>query len=287
MHFRWILRLRSLLLTLTITKVFGTDCGRAELRRSDAPCTLPNSFVSDPPLKAVVSHTLEVGAAGKFDEALKWNFALCQTPEIPNDILFLNSPGSVINGFFRIRRNTTPRRGAWSKRLVLDTLELGIWVMVLSMRRYQTTAVLLVMHWVQKRFTPGVRNTRYPQIPSRFGAGIAKYSTTVFLAGDLAIRFQSVSPRGDASRISSRKFQLHRGYLNTRYVINNHVDCCLRWDATFSDNHCGHSDKWDKTFFQNNQTTQFPDLGPLLLANAVFGVHWTHALIIVNQASLD
>ena len=32
----------------------------------DAPCSLPNSMASDPPLKAVVSHTLEVGARGKF-----------------------------------------------------------------------------------------------------------------------------------------------------------------------------------------------------------------------------
>ena len=111
----------------------------------NAPCTLPNSFVSDPPLKAVVSHTLEVGARGKFNEALKWNFALYKTRNT-NDILFLNSPGSVINGYFQ-NVGATQRQGAelGLSGLVLDTLN---WYLSYGFvdATYQTTAVLRNEH---------------------------------------------------------------------------------------------------------------------------------------------
>ncbi|MGH8549355.1 MAG: TonB-dependent receptor domain-containing protein [Methylococcales bacterium] len=36
----------------------------------NAPCSLPNSFTSDPPLKPVVSKTFEAGLRGKLSDAL-------------------------------------------------------------------------------------------------------------------------------------------------------------------------------------------------------------------------
>jgi iron complex outermembrane receptor protein len=71
----------------------------------NAPCALPNSFIADPPLKPVVSHTWEVGLRGKLLEAVKWTTALYRT-ELQNDILFTNVGGGLTRGFFQNVGNT-------------------------------------------------------------------------------------------------------------------------------------------------------------------------------------
>ncbi|TMH08603.1 MAG: TonB-dependent receptor [Betaproteobacteria bacterium] len=74
-----------------------------------APCKLPNVFIADPPLKKVVSHTIEAGARGKSGSATSWSAAIYRT-DIDDDIQFISSGGSSVNtGFFqnvgRTRRN--------------------------------------------------------------------------------------------------------------------------------------------------------------------------------------
>ena len=71
-----------------------------ELACSDpnAPCTLPNAFLSDPPLKAVVSRTFEFGARGILYENTMWNAAFFHT-KLANDIQFISSTTST--GFFQ------------------------------------------------------------------------------------------------------------------------------------------------------------------------------------------
>ncbi|MGH8742708.1 MAG: TonB-dependent receptor, partial [Burkholderiales bacterium] len=56
-----------------------------------APCQLPNSFLSDPPLKQVVSKTWEAGMRGQW-QRLSWNAALFRTKS-QDDIQFLSSGG--------------------------------------------------------------------------------------------------------------------------------------------------------------------------------------------------
>jgi iron complex outermembrane recepter protein len=56
----------------------------------DAPCKLPNSFLADPPLKKVVSHTMELGARGKIGEGSSWNGAIYRT-DLKDDIQFISS----------------------------------------------------------------------------------------------------------------------------------------------------------------------------------------------------
>ncbi|HEX4509250.1 MAG TPA: TonB-dependent receptor, partial [Burkholderiaceae bacterium] len=74
-----------------------------------APCKLPNSFVSDPALKAVVAHTFEVGARGK---AAGWNWsAAAYRTRSDDDIQFVASGNSVNAGYFR-NVGTTRRQGA-------------------------------------------------------------------------------------------------------------------------------------------------------------------------------
>ncbi len=70
-----------------------------ELGCSDrnSPCNLPNAMASDPPLKQVVSRTLEAGARARTDSGLKWNATVFRTLSY-DDILFVSSSAS--SGFF-------------------------------------------------------------------------------------------------------------------------------------------------------------------------------------------
>ncbi len=85
-----------------------------------APCRLPNSFLSDPPLKPVVAHTLEAGVrarsgavpgagSGTSDPALAWDASLFRTV-LRDDIQFIASGGATNAGFFR-NVGETERRG--------------------------------------------------------------------------------------------------------------------------------------------------------------------------------
>lgn len=60
-------------------------------------CVLPNALQSDPPLKQVVSRTLEVGARGKLAPALNWNAALFNTVN-SDDLLFISN--GLAAGYF-------------------------------------------------------------------------------------------------------------------------------------------------------------------------------------------
>ena len=64
------------------------------------PCTLPNAFLSDPPLKAVVSRTWEIGARGALGQNTSWSAAVFHT-NLANDIAFISSSASTGTGFFQ------------------------------------------------------------------------------------------------------------------------------------------------------------------------------------------
>ena len=63
-----------------------------------APCSLPNAFLSDPPLKPVVSRTWETGARGALGQNTIWNATFFHT-KLANDIQFISS--SISTGFFQ------------------------------------------------------------------------------------------------------------------------------------------------------------------------------------------
>jgi iron complex outermembrane recepter protein len=66
-----------------------------------APCKLPNNFLADPPLRAVVAKTLETGARGKWGDAGSWSAAAFRT-DLSDDIQFVSSGGGALNaGYFR------------------------------------------------------------------------------------------------------------------------------------------------------------------------------------------
>ncbi len=67
----------------------------------DAPCKLPNNFLSDPPLQMVVAKTVEFGLRGKQGRTLSWSTALYRT-ELNDDIQFISSLGGGSNlGYFQ------------------------------------------------------------------------------------------------------------------------------------------------------------------------------------------
>jgi iron complex outermembrane recepter protein len=67
----------------------------------ETPCRLPNSFLSDPPLKPVLSTTIEAGARGKLDANSHWNAAVFRT-NLRDDLQFVSSAGAALNaGYFR------------------------------------------------------------------------------------------------------------------------------------------------------------------------------------------
>lgn len=65
-----------------------------------APCTLPNAFLSDPPLKPVVSITWELGTRGMLAVKTSYSASIFRT-DLRDDIQFISAPTSNVAGFFQ------------------------------------------------------------------------------------------------------------------------------------------------------------------------------------------
>src|SRR5690606_33806340 len=66
----------------------------------NAPCSLPNAFLADPPLDEVVARTAEVGLRGRSAAGLAWHLGAFHTVT-RDDILFQTTGGAQANvGFF-------------------------------------------------------------------------------------------------------------------------------------------------------------------------------------------
>jgi iron complex outermembrane recepter protein len=71
-----------------------------------APCTLPNIFIADPPLKQVVATTYELGVRGRVGASGFYNAALYRT-DLADDIQFISAGSGAVNaGYFRNVGNT-------------------------------------------------------------------------------------------------------------------------------------------------------------------------------------
>ncbi len=68
---------------------------------ANAPCKLPNVFLSDPPLRKVISRTVETGARGRYGADMTWSAAAYRT-DVDDDIQFVTTgQGAVSAGFFQ------------------------------------------------------------------------------------------------------------------------------------------------------------------------------------------
>jgi iron complex outermembrane receptor protein len=71
-----------------------------------APCTLPNIFVADPPLKQVVATTFEVGVRGHIGADGFYSAALYRT-DLADDVQFIGAGSGAVNaGYFQNVGNT-------------------------------------------------------------------------------------------------------------------------------------------------------------------------------------
>jgi outer membrane receptor protein involved in Fe transport len=76
----------------------------------EAPCKLPNDFLADPPLDAVISRTAEVGARGDVGDAWHWSGAVYRT-SLQNDIAFISAGAGATNAGYFDNVGTTRRQG--------------------------------------------------------------------------------------------------------------------------------------------------------------------------------
>ena len=75
-----------------------------------APCTLPNIFVADPPLKQVVATTYELGVRGRIGASSFYSAAIYRT-DLDDDIQFIGAGSGAVNaGYFR-NVGSTRRQG--------------------------------------------------------------------------------------------------------------------------------------------------------------------------------
>ena len=92
-----------------------------------APCRLPNSFLSDPPLAKILARTVELGARGGPDAGRRWSAAAYRT-DLRDDLAFVSSGGAgTTAGFFR-NIGDTRRQGlelAATARRARGTLSVG------------------------------------------------------------------------------------------------------------------------------------------------------------------
>lgn len=65
-----------------------------------APCSLPNNFIADPPLKPVISKTFEVGMRGRVGQGTTWSAAVYSTT-LNDDIQFVSAGAASTLGFFQ------------------------------------------------------------------------------------------------------------------------------------------------------------------------------------------
>lgn len=159
----------------------------------EAPCSLPNSFIADPPLKPVVAKTWEAGLRGQWSEYLRWSLAAYRT-RLSNDILFTNVPdGGLARGFFQ-NVGATRRQGV--ELGLQGTFKKLTWYANYSFieATYQTRATLQNALGPQQ-IEPGNRIPGIPEQLVKFGAeyeilpgwffgGDLQYASNQFLRGD-------------------------------------------------------------------------------------------------------
>ena len=72
----------------------------------NAPCTLPNIFVADPPLQPVIATTYEAGVRGRVGTTAYYSAAVYRT-DLRNDIQFIGAGSGAVNaGYFQNVGNT-------------------------------------------------------------------------------------------------------------------------------------------------------------------------------------
>ena len=239
------------------------------------PCSLPNAMASDPPtLKAVVSHTLEAGMRGKINADLKWNFAVYQTLS-SNDILYLSSTGSNINGYFA-NVDQTRRQGLelGFSGLALETLN---WYVSYGFvdATYQSPATLNNAYGPEY-VVPGNKIPGIPQNTLKAGAEYEVFKD-FFLGSDMQY-VSSQYARGDDWNIYRQVPDYAILNFNSRYKLTKHIEL-FAMGRNVLDNHYLSFAQIGNNFYAStaanpNSPTQFQGPGGIAAGYAGIRLHW-------------
>jgi outer membrane receptor protein involved in Fe transport len=203
----------------------------AELTCADpnAPCSLPNAFIADPPLKPAIANTYEFGARGTvpLGDGLQWNLAFFRT-NVSDDILFTQTQSSGA-GFFQNVAETR-RQGveagiqgsAWKRlRYYLSYAYIDA--------TYQTSTTLASV--TAPDGVPVRRGDRIPGIPPqnlKFGAQVAILDN-LWVGADV-ISVSGSHLRGDDHNQQPRVSPYTVLGLNVRYVPVKFIEIWGRID---------------------------------------------------------
>lgn len=209
----------------------------------DAPCKLPNQFLSDPPLKQVVAKSWEAGLRGTLGnpgngEHLNWRAGLFRTTNV-DDILFQSTGGVQSNEGFFANVGDTRRQGLeaslsgvlWDRRLH--------WYANYSWldATYQTAFSENSAHHPDADQDGRIfvrKGDRVPSLPRhsfKLGADVA-LTAAFSLGGDLVTNSGQILRGDEANRLGRTA-----GYavLNARasYAFNRNVSLFARIDNVF------------------------------------------------------
>ena len=205
----------------------------------EAPCKLPNNFLADPPLKKIVSRTVEVGGRGKFGTHTTWSLALFRT-DLKDDLQFISSNGVALNAGYFQNVGTTRRQG----------FEAGVGT------RIGSASVTLRYNFIDASYRTGFvanspsnssadangaisvkRGDRIPSIPRHALKARAELNLTApwSLAANLQIASKQYA-RGDENNLDANGRVPGYALLNldTRYQISPKLQLFARVDNVFN-----------------------------------------------------
>lgn len=170
----------------------------------NAPCSLPNAFSADPPLKAVSSTNFELGARGPLGPALSFTAALFRT-NLDNDIQFVSSGGGAVSAGFFENVGQTRRQGI---ELGLDARTAAVTIsahytyleatyespLILNSPNNSTAAPLSCASCSDIRVVPG---DRIPGIPKQVAKLHAEYNAEALTLGVTILGQSDLYARGD------------------------------------------------------------------------------------------
>ncbi len=216
----------------------------------DAPCKLPNDFVSDPDLKQVVAKSWEAGLRGALDGSAwlgktQWQVGFYRTTN-SNDILFQTTGGALSNEGFYANVGDTRRQGvetSLSGKLSAGRLDWYANYSYLDARYLTAFEEVSANNPFADPDTGTIRVNKGDRIPS------LPKNAALQLGADFAIRTQQLSIggnlvynsgqylRGDEANLAGQIGGYAVVNLHASYRVNDHLRVFARVDNVFN---CGY-----------------------------------------------
>lgn len=238
----------------------------------NAPCALPNAMASDPPLKAVIAQTLEVGFRSKIYDDTKWNMALFQTRS-SNDIQYIPAPQNSNNLGYFTNVGTTQRMGAefGMSGVVLESLN---WYMSYGFvnATYQSAMTLQAPNpYGPQQVKSGDRIPSIPQNTVKFGAEYPIFKD-FFFGGDLQYQGSQFA-RGDFANQYGQIPAFTIVNLNAKYFVTKNIELFAMARNIFNE-HYGNYGQLGQNYFAGNSATTFISPGAPATGYAGVRLHW-------------